>query len=153
MTPDQALRFVRYYGVALESARGKEPSLAERVAGDPIRGSWWSHPKGHQIFEITQKLRDSRTILVCGLADGRITYIHRRLWPYFIRLAHRFPLRALDQVREVHLPSGRHRRQDVAFPVWVPHSVMEASRALSEAEAVSEIRIWLDRYSVPGNAE
>jgi hypothetical protein len=123
------------------------------VAGDPIRGSWWSHPKGHQIFEITQSLRNSRTILVCGLADGRITYIHRRLWPYFIRLAHRFPLQALDQVREVHLPSGRHRRQAVAFPVWVPLSVMEASRAISEAEAVSEIRIWLDRYSAPGNAE
>jgi hypothetical protein len=141
------MRFLRNHGVVLESAKGQEPSLAECIAGAPITGSWWSHPASHEIYDITQRIRHSRAVLVCGLA-GRVTYIHRRLWPQFIRLAKRFPSGALDQIREVHLRSGRHQRQDVAFPEWVPIKVMDASRSISVREAASEIQIWLDRYGV-----
>jgi len=44
------LRFVEEHGVVLASARGPVPSVAEAVAGTPIRGSWWAHPRGKQIF-------------------------------------------------------------------------------------------------------
>jgi hypothetical protein len=135
MTSEQAIRYIRSQGVVLEAAKGLEPSLAERIAGGPIRGSWWSHPQGNHIYEITQKVRDSRVVLVCGLAKGRVTYIHRRLWPYFVRSSRRFPSHALDQIREVHLASGRHKRQAVPFPVWVPEEVITLSRAVSESDA------------------
>ena len=34
----------------LQSARGPLPNLAEWIAGEPIRGSWWGHPCGHETF-------------------------------------------------------------------------------------------------------
>ncbi len=73
--------FIRYHGDVLEAAKGLEPSLAQRIAGEPIRGSWWGHPKGNEIYQITKTVQNSRAILTCTLAGGRITYIHRRLWP------------------------------------------------------------------------
>jgi hypothetical protein len=47
MTPKQAIAFVKANGVVLESGRGAVPSLAEAIAGAPIRGSWWAHPKAN----------------------------------------------------------------------------------------------------------
>ena len=137
-TPRQAMDFIRYHGVVLEAAKGLEPSLAERVAGEPIFGSWWGHPKGDEIFELTRKVRDSEAVLVCTLARGRITYVHRRLWPPFVRMA--------DKIRELHLPSGRHQRLDIPFPRWVPGPLLIASESLSAREATQEIQVWLNRY-------
>lgn len=130
MTPRQALNFIRDYGVVLEAAKGLEPSLAECVAESPIQGSWWGHPRGHEIFELTRKIRDSKAVLICTLADGRMTYIHRRLWPPFIRMAEKFPPHALDKVCDVHLPSGRHQRQDIPFPQWIPKDMAPSDQPL-----------------------
>ena len=148
MTPRQAMNFIRNHGVVLESAKGLEPSLAERVAGEPIRGSWWGHPKRHEIYELTRRVRDSEVVLVCTLARGRVTYVHRRLWPSFVLMAEEFPPHALDKVREVHLPFGRHQRLDIPFPRWVPESLLIASESLSAREATQEIQVWLNRYRV-----
>lgn len=146
MTFRQAIDFIRHHGVVLESAKGPEPSLAARIAGGPIVGSWWGHPKGQEIYALLQKVHKSRAVLVCTLAGGRITYIHRRLWPAFVRLARQFPDNALDEVRQVHLPSGRHQRQDIPFPDWVPRSVLAAAESLSASDASLEIDVWLKRY-------
>ena len=59
MTTAQALAFVKKHGIVLESARGPVPSLAAKVAGEPIRGSWWSHPKGKEIFRLSRAIRES----------------------------------------------------------------------------------------------
>jgi hypothetical protein len=146
MTPGAAIAFIRRHGVVLQAARGFEPSFAAQVAGAPIKGSWWAHPKGHEIFDLLQKVHDSSAVLVCTLAGGRITYVHRRLWPAFIRLAEHFPPGALDQVREVHTSSGRHERRDVAFPDWVPAPVLARARSLSAAKSRAQIDVWLERY-------
>lgn len=146
MTLRQAIDFIRYHGVVLESAKGPEPSLAARIAGGPIVGSWWGHPMGQEIYALLQKVHRSRVVLVCTLAGGRITYIHRRLWPAFVRLARQFPDHALDEVHQVHLPSGRHQRQDVPFPDWVPRSVLTSAERLSASAASLEIDVWLKRY-------
>ena len=98
MTARQAIGFIRYHGVVLEGAKGLEPSLAVRIVGGPIGGSWWSHPMGHKIFAVTREVRDSKAVLICTLARGKITYIHRRLWPAFVRMAKKFPSHALDKV-------------------------------------------------------
>ncbi len=142
------MEFIRSHGVVLESANGAEPSLAARIAGAPIRGNWWSHPKNHEIFKLTQGARASKAVLVCTLADGKITYVHRRLWPYFVRVVHRFPVHTLDKVQEVHLASGRHERQDIPFPDWVPQSVLNAAKGISSEEAALKLQNWLQRYGV-----
>lgn len=90
MTPAEGLAFVEQHGVVLQAARGPVPSLAEAVAGGPIRGSWWGHPKGHEIFRVAQAICDSPDVLVCKFVNGHVTYIHRRLWPALVRLAARF---------------------------------------------------------------
>jgi hypothetical protein len=80
------IRFVEEHGVVLESGRGPRPNLAEAVAGGPIRGSWWGHEHGRDVFRATPAVRQNDQILVCRLL-GKITYVHRRLWPALVRLA------------------------------------------------------------------
>lgn len=146
MTPRQVMDFIRYHGVVLQSAKGLEPSLAARIAGGPIHGSWWGHPMSHEIFALIQNVHESKAAVVCTLARGKITYIHRRLWPAFVRMARRFPGHVLDKVHEVHLPSGRHQRQDIPFPDWVPESVLNSAKRISAQDAAAEIHVWLQRY-------
>lgn len=138
MTSRQALAFIRKHGVVLEAAQGPVPSLAAVIAGGPVRGSWWSHPKSHEIFAVTRAMRGSEDVLVCRLVKGRVTFVHRRLWPALVRAASRLPSERLSQVREVHTSSGRHATTEVPFPDWVPPSVRKAARSLSEEAALAE---------------
>lgn len=127
---------VRRHGVLLESARGVIPSLAELVAGEVIRGSWWSHPKSHEIFHAINRAAGSAAIARTRLVGGKVTLVHRRLWPALVRLADRFPPGALDTVSEVHRPSGAHQKVVVPFPDWVPSGTTQAASALNENEAL-----------------
>ena len=142
MTLSEAAAFVRKHGVVLESAAGPVPSLAVAIAGGPISGSWWSHPRSHEIFEITRTIRGSEDVLVCRLVKGKVTFVHRRLWPALVRVAKRFPKKQLAQVHEVHTDSGRHVAREVAFPKWVPAEVTAEASQLSEEEAVRELGGW-----------
>src|SRR5262245_62537823 len=101
MTTRQALAFIRKHGVVLESARGPAPSLAEAIVGAPVRGRWWSHRKGREIFAVTRAVRESEDVLVCRLVNGKITFVHRRMWPALVRLAKEFPPRRVVQLREI----------------------------------------------------
>jgi hypothetical protein len=135
VTPGQAIAFVREHGVVLASGKGPVPCLAEVIVGGPIKGSWWAHPQGRQIFGIFQKIYASPDILVCRLVGGKVTFIHRRLWPALARLADSLTSAQLAQVHEEHTASGRHITKDVAFPGWVPRDVLDAAKGLSEQEA------------------
>jgi len=106
MKAKQALVWVKKCGIAVESARASVPSLAHAIAGEPIRGSWWAHPKGKDIFALSRAIRRSPDVLVCRLVDGKITYVHRRLWPALVRLAGRFPRARLAALTEVHTAAG-----------------------------------------------
>src|SRR5687768_236250 len=108
LAPGRALAFVEKHGVVLESGSGPVPSLAQTIAGAPIRGSWWAHPKRGQIFVATRAVRDSADVLVCRLIGGKITCVHRRLWPVLVRLAHLIDHRRLGAIREEHSASGAH---------------------------------------------
>jgi hypothetical protein len=56
------------------------PSVASLIAGEPIRGSWWTHPQAQAIFVITNKLEDHEDVLFTKLVSGKVTLVHRRLW-------------------------------------------------------------------------
>jgi hypothetical protein len=143
MTPTDALAFVQNHGVVLESARGPVPNLAAAVVGAPIRGSWWGHRKGPEIFRLTRLLRDAPEVLVCRLVNGKVTYVHRRLWPALVRLAHRFPPAHLVALREIHTGRGHHELQRVPFPHWVPADLLRAAKGMTEAEAAVALGPWL----------
>jgi len=143
MTPRQALAFVRRHGIVLESARGPIPCLAEAIAGAPLRGSWWGHPSGRLIFEVTRAVRDSEQVLVCRLVQGKVTFVHERAWPALVRLASRFRKAALARISEEHTTSGRHVVRTTPFPEWVPPRVHAAGSRLSEAQALRVLGSWI----------
>lgn len=138
MTRRAALAFVRKHGVVLEAGRGPVPSLAEKIAGEPVSGSWWGHPKGREIFDLTRAVRDSPEVLVSRLVKGKITYVHRRLWPTIVRAARYFDRDTLAAIREVHTTGGKHVIERVPFPKWIPPEVkLEADKIdLAEVKAL-----------------
>jgi hypothetical protein len=139
VTPAEALAFVCTHGVVLESGTGPVPSLAAAVAGEPIRGSWWAHSRGRDIYAATRAIRDSTDVLVCRLVDGKITYVHRRLWPALVRLSDRFPHSRLGQIREVHTASGKHVIEESRFPAWVSSEVTAQAADLDEKSALEQL--------------
>jgi hypothetical protein len=142
MTGSEAIKFVEKHGVVLESARGPVPSLVDAVVGEKMRGSWWGHPKGGEIFALTRCLRSSRDILVCRLINGKVTYVHRRLWPALIRLDKHLSANGLTAIREVHTLVGTHRVEVTPYPQWVPQSAMKAAKKLSEQQAAKALGSW-----------
>ena len=122
-------------GMLLESARGPIPNVAELVAGAPIKGSWWAHPAGHAIFATINDLVDSPDVVRTRLVNGKVTLIHRRLWPALVRLADHLPHERLAAIHEEHTASGAHRKREDPFPGWVPAAEVTAARALTIAAA------------------
>jgi hypothetical protein len=139
MNAIQALAFVERHGIVLESARHATlPSVAQAIAGKAVRGSWWGHAQGREIFAATRALRDSPQILTCRIVDGRISFVHERLWAAIARLADRFAPGRIARLQEVHTTRGRHRVDEIAFPLWLPvHVAAEAGHLdVAQAEAL-----------------
>ncbi|MFI5361424.1 MAG: hypothetical protein ACHQ49_05600 [Elusimicrobiota bacterium] len=118
------------------SAKGPVPNLVDAIAGEPVKGSWWSHPKGKLIFAALEGVKDSPDVLICRLIDNKLTLVHKRLWPALVRAAHRFPAGSLDQVRQEHTASGRHINHEIPFPKWVPAPTAKKAKILSAETAV-----------------
>jgi hypothetical protein len=139
------LEFVARHGVVLASGKGAVPSLAEAVAGGPIRGSWWGHPKGREIFSALSAVADSPDVLCFRLVDGKITFVHRRLWPAVVRLAEELGTASVTAVRQEHTSSGAHRNVLTPFPKWVPREIRSAAEKLSLDEARALLGPWAVR--------
>ncbi len=63
------------------------PSVAGIVAGAPVRGSWWAHARAHEIFGAVRRLASHADAVVAPLVDGKVTFIHRSLWPALVTVA------------------------------------------------------------------
>jgi hypothetical protein len=136
MTAREVVAFVRQHGVVLASARHPTvPSLAAEVAGEPIRGSWWAHPKSHAIFAALSALDDRDDVVFTRLVDGKLTIVHARLWPALAALAGQLDRARLAKVTQEHTPSGKHVTHEVAFPDWLPADLP----SLSEDDALSAL--------------
>ena len=61
------------------------PSATRLIAGEVVHGSWWGHPAGKAIFSVLQSLGDD--IREVKLVKGKVTLIHRRLWPAVLGIA------------------------------------------------------------------
>ncbi|MDY6949251.1 MAG: hypothetical protein SXG53_26475 [Pseudomonadota bacterium] len=135
VTPTHALAFIHEHGIVLESSNGPVPSIARIITGSEIKGSWWSHPKGKEIFRITRAVRASPHVLVCRLVSRKITFVHERLWPALVRVADGLDREQLSQLVEEHTGSGKHVTREIPFPAWVPASVAAQARALGKEQA------------------
>jgi hypothetical protein len=139
-----ALQFVRRHGIVLESAHGPVVTFSDAVAGERVRGNWWGHRKGHEIFALTRAVRRAPDVLVCRLVDGKITYVHRRVWPALVRLAAEMKRDRLAEIREVHTALGKHVVHMRPFPDWVPVPVRRAAARLTDVEARARLEACRD---------
>src|SRR5438309_9920460 len=57
------------------------PSLVGTIVQEPLRTSWWGHPRGHDIYHAMKALADDPHVLSTKLVAGKVTYVHQRLWP------------------------------------------------------------------------
>lgn len=131
------VKLVAKHGVMLASARGAIPNVAEIVAGAPIIGGWWAHPKGKAIFAALSEIDDSDDIRCFKLVDGKITFAHRRAWPALVRLGRdgAIQLDRLAAVQQEHMPTGEHRNFVTPFPDWVDDATAAAATKLTLAAA------------------
>lgn len=137
MNAQQALAFVEQHGVVLASAHGKVPALTEAIAGAPIKGSWWGHPEGKRIFAVLSEVQEHEDILACRLLAGKVTLVHRRLWPDVaaLALAGDVAPAAVARLRQVHTASGKHVNEEIPFPHWLPAETATAAAALDPDRA------------------
>jgi hypothetical protein len=77
---------VERYGLLLE-ADPVLPSVSTLVAGEPVRGSWWGHRRGQAIYAVAGALEHRSDVLVVRLLLGKLTFVHRRLWPAVLGVA------------------------------------------------------------------
>jgi hypothetical protein len=80
-----ALAAIERYGVLLLQD-AKRPSLATLVAGAPVSGSWWSHAAGKAIYATADALDDAGVLTTVKLVDGKVTFVHKRLWPALVAI-------------------------------------------------------------------
>lgn len=148
MTAREAIAFVEANGLVLESARGPVPNLAEVIAGERVKGSWWGHRNASQIFQCSRAVRDSKDVLVCRLLAGKVTYVHRRLWPALVRLQDELDRKGLNALKEVHTAAGKHATIVADFPDWVPPDVIEkaAKLTLEKARAIWPSKLGAKRH-------
>ena len=132
-------------GMLLESARGPIPNVAELIAGEPIAGSWWAHPASHAIFAVINELADSPAVVQLRLVNGKVTLVHRRVWPALVRVSDGFPPAKLASIEEYHTASGAHRKVETPFLEWVPRDAIEASASMTDAQAFDALPDCLRR--------
>jgi hypothetical protein len=148
-----ALAFIDQHGVVLVSAAGPVPRLTDAIAGEPVKGSWWAHRQGKRIFSVLEAVKASPDILVCRMIAGKLTLVHRRLWPMLLPIAHRFKPGQLARVKEEHTASGRHVNTETAFPQWLPEDAGALAASLSVDACLAVFGQWAERPPPRGSGQ
>lgn len=65
----------------------KRKNAIQVLTGAFPRGSWWSHPDANRIYDILQTVEQHPDVLQAKLLAGKVTFIHRRLWPALLAVA------------------------------------------------------------------
>lgn len=91
---------LRRHGLLLESD-ALFPSVVGLAVGEPVRGSWWGHARGNEIYQVTLELGHHADVCVTKLISGKVTYVHRRLWPALLTVAMSHEAWQLDRLTEL----------------------------------------------------
>jgi hypothetical protein len=82
---DDVADYLGRLGVLLETDRAF-PSITGIMVREPIKGSWWAHPRANEIYLLSQQLITHPDTIFLKLLSGKTTYVHRRLWPELIAI-------------------------------------------------------------------
>ena len=117
------------------------PSVTTLIAGEPIRGSWWGHPLGHRIFDLLGHLISRTGRLAPKIVNGKITYVHPRLWDALLTVAtdeRPERLRGLSplavRIREEVLRAGQVRADELRIRGQDAPQSKELTKAIRELE-------------------
>lgn len=66
---------------------GSLPNAVGLLAGETIRGSWWTHPAANQMYNAVNAVIEHREVLAAKLVGGKVTLLHRSLWPALLAVA------------------------------------------------------------------
>jgi hypothetical protein len=80
VTAELLLRHLQTHGLLLQQDKAL-PCLCTMLAGEPVSGSWWAHPDAATIYSMLTTLTAHPDVLVAKLIKGKVTFVHRRLWP------------------------------------------------------------------------
>jgi hypothetical protein len=83
---DNVLARLAQHGLLLQQDK-RLPSVVGLIVGGPLTSSWWAHPRGRRIFRCLGQLIDHPDVLLTRLVGGKVTYLHRSLWPAFLAVA------------------------------------------------------------------
>jgi hypothetical protein len=56
------------------------PSITSIIAGKPVKGSWWGHPQGNLMYNLSNEMMDEPDVLVLKLINKKVTYLQQRHW-------------------------------------------------------------------------
>jgi hypothetical protein len=59
----------------------KRKNAIQILTGEFPRGSWWSHPEANRIYHVLQRVENHRDLVSTKLLSGKVTFVHRTLWP------------------------------------------------------------------------
>ncbi len=128
-------------GLLLESDR-ELPSVAGLVAGRAIRGSWWGHPKGREIFRVMVQLAAHPDVVATKLVSGKVTFVHRRLWDALVAVARsQEPWQLAGLSREARSLLAKVRRQGILRTDRLPKPASEKSKPAGAAARELERRL------------
>ena len=133
------LAWIRDHGVVLQSARGPVANVAEFIAGEPIRGSWWGHPAGKEIYGVLSELEVHPDLVSTRLINTKVTLLHARVWPSVVRVSDELGVERLAAIHSEHTASGAHHSFEVAYPSWVPAATLLEAASLSAEEAFANL--------------
>jgi hypothetical protein len=63
------------------------PNVVGIVLGETLAASWWTHPRARLVFRCLCELADHADVLQTKLVDGKVTFVHRRLWAAVLAVA------------------------------------------------------------------
>jgi hypothetical protein len=63
------------------------PNVVAIVTGETLRGSWWAHPRCHEVFACLNMIAAAPDVMVTKLIQGKVTFVHRRLWKAVLSVA------------------------------------------------------------------
>lgn len=86
-TLDEAIALLKADRLLMLAPHPPLRSLVEEIGGPGITGNWWGHAAGGLIFKLSSDLADHPDTLVVKLVAGKVTYVHRSLWPALLRVA------------------------------------------------------------------
>jgi hypothetical protein len=83
---DKLLARLSEHGLLLQQDK-RLASVIGVIVGGPLASSWWGHPRGRHIFRCLEQLLGHPDVLLTRLIGGKVTYLHRKLWPAFLAAA------------------------------------------------------------------